>query len=154
MCVQRGLMLLNTHLETFRRRYAFHLRRWAIEGQGIGSHSNLKNEGSGPAIRIILQPNGLTEKSVLHMHAYDLIAELKAEISKWWENLQGNSSSGVTAPVLGLLLSEGPLRIITQGQELSSEYDERTLLDVGFKDNQVFASYQMLLEILRHLILQ
>lgn len=83
MCVQRGLMLLNTHLETFRRRYAFHLRRWAIEGQGIGSHSNLKNEGSGPAIRIILQPNGLSEKSVLHMHAYDLIAELKAEISKW-----------------------------------------------------------------------
>uniref|UniRef100_A0A1A9ZZN0 ubiquitinyl hydrolase 1 n=1 Tax=Glossina pallidipes TaxID=7398 RepID=A0A1A9ZZN0_GLOPL len=137
MCVQRGLMLLNTHLETFRRRYAFHLRRWAIEGQGIGSHSNLKNEGGGPSIRIILQPNGLSEKSVLHMHNCDLIAELKAEISKWWENLQGSSTSGVSAPVLGLLLSEGPLRIITQGQELSSEYDERTLIDAGFKDNQI-----------------
>ncbi|XP_073817891.1 ubiquitinyl hydrolase 1 puf [Musca autumnalis] len=137
MCVQRGLMLLNTHLDTFRRRYAFHLRRWAIEGQGIGSHSNLKNEGSGPAIRIILQPAGLSEKSILHMHACDLIADLKAEISKWWENLQGTSSSGVSAPVLGLLLSEGPLRIITQGQELSSEYDERTLGDAGFKDNQI-----------------
>uniref|UniRef100_A0A1I8NBN6 ubiquitinyl hydrolase 1 n=1 Tax=Musca domestica TaxID=7370 RepID=A0A1I8NBN6_MUSDO len=137
MCVQRGLMLLNTHLDTFRRRYAFHLRRWAIEGQGIGSHSNLKNEGSGPAIRIILQPAGLSEKSILHMHACDLIADLKAEISKWWENLQGTSNSGVSAPVLGLLLSEGPLRIITQGQELSSEYDERTLGDAGFKDNQI-----------------
>lgn len=51
--------------------------------------------------------------------------------------MQGTSSSGVSAPVLGLLLSEGPLRIITQGQELSSEYDERTLGDAGFKDNQV-----------------
>lgn len=83
MCVQRGLMLLNTHLETFRRRYAFHLRRWAIEGKGVCSHSNLKNEAAGPAIRIVLQPAGLSEKSVLHMHACDLIAELKAEISKW-----------------------------------------------------------------------
>ena len=83
MCVQRGLLLLNTHLETFRRRYAFHLRRWAIEGKGIGSHSNLKNEGAGPAIRIVLQPAGLSEKSVLHMHGCDLIADLKAEISKW-----------------------------------------------------------------------
>ncbi|XP_055381002.1 ubiquitin carboxyl-terminal hydrolase puf [Condylostylus longicornis] len=138
MCVQRALMLLNTHLETFRRRYAFHLRRWALEGKGIGSHSNLRNEGSGPPIRIILQPAGLSEKSVLHMHACDLIAELKAEISKWWETLQGGAkTAGVSAPVLGLLLSEGPLRIITQGQELTSEYDERSLGDVGFKDNQI-----------------
>ena len=55
-----------------------------------------------------------------------------------WENLQvTTSSSGVSAPVLGLLLSDGPLRIITQGQELTSDYDERSLGDAGFKDNQV-----------------
>lgn len=57
---------------------------------------------------------------------------------KRWETLQGGAkSSGVAAPVLGLLLSEGPLRIITQGQELTSDYDERSLGDAGFKDNQV-----------------
>ncbi|XP_001998517.3 ubiquitin carboxyl-terminal hydrolase puf [Drosophila mojavensis] len=133
MRVQRGLLLLNTHLDTFRRRYAFHLRRWAIEGKGIGSHSNLKNEGSGPPLRIVLQQAGLSEKSLLHMHACDLIADLKAEVSKWWESLQ----SGMAAPVLGLLLSDGPLRIITQGQELTSDYDERSLGDAGFKDNQI-----------------
>lgn len=83
MCVQRALMLLNTHLETFRRRYAYHLRRWALEGKGIGSHSNLRNETLGPPIRIILQPAGLSEKSILHLHANDLVADLKAEIAKW-----------------------------------------------------------------------
>ncbi|XP_037912392.1 ubiquitin carboxyl-terminal hydrolase puf isoform X3 [Hermetia illucens] len=141
MCVQRALMLLNTHLETFRRRYAYHLRRWALEGKGIGSHSNLRNETLGPPIRIILQPAGLSEKSILHLHANDLVADLKAEIAKCidrWENLQGGAKqSGIAAPVLGLLLSEGPLRIITQGQELTSDYDERSLGDVGFKDNQI-----------------
>ncbi|KAL5285273.1 USP34 family protein [Megaselia abdita] len=138
MCVQRGLMLLNTHLETFRRRYAFHIRRWAMEGKEIGTFSNLRNESQGPTIRIILQPAGLSEKSVLHLHANDLVAELKAEISKWWEHLQGeNQSTGATAPVLGYLLSEGPLRIITQGQELTSDYDDRPLGEVGFKDNQI-----------------
>lgn len=63
---------------------------------------------------------------------------LKKNVYFRWENLQGTSNSGVSAPVLGLLLSEGPLRIITQGQELTSEYDERSLGDAGFKDNQVF----------------
>ena len=52
MCVQRALMLLNTHLETFRRRYAYHLRRWALEGKGINSHSALRTEGPGPPIKV------------------------------------------------------------------------------------------------------
>lgn len=138
MCVQRALMLLNTHLETFQRRYAYHLRRWALEGKGIVSHSALRADGPGPPIKIILQPGGLSDKSYLHLSQNDLIADLKAEIGKWWETLQGNSkSSGGSAPVLGNLLSEGPLRIITQGQEITSEYDERSLIDVGFKDNQM-----------------
>lgn len=131
-------MLLNTHLDTFRRRYAYHLRRWALEGKGFGVHSALRNDAIGPSIRIILQPGGLPDKSVLHMHTTDLVADLKAEIAKWWEALQGGAkSSGVAAPVLGFLLSEGPLRIITQGQEITSDYDERTIADVGFKDNQM-----------------
>lgn len=138
MCVQRALMLLNSHLDTFRRRYAYHLRRWALEGQSFGSHSSLRNDGIGPPIRVILQPGGLPDKTILHLHTTDLVADLKAEIAKWWETLQGGAkSSGVTAPVLGLLLSEGPLRIITQGQEITAEYDERSLADVGFKDNQM-----------------
>uniref|UniRef100_A0A1B0CAV9 ubiquitinyl hydrolase 1 n=2 Tax=Lutzomyia longipalpis TaxID=7200 RepID=A0A1B0CAV9_LUTLO len=138
MCVQRALMLLNTHLETFRRRYAYHLRRWALEGKGIASHSALRSEGPGPPIRIILQPAGVPDKSILHLHSTDLVADLKAEVAKWWESIQsGVKSSGATAPVLGLLLSEGPLRIITQGQEITAEYDERSLADVGFKDNQM-----------------
>lgn len=131
-------MLLNTHLDTFRRRYAYHLRRWALEGQSFGTHSALRNDTIGPSIRIVLQPGGLPDKSVLHLHTTDLVADLKAEIAKWWETLQGGAkSSGVAAPVLGFLLSEGPLRIITQGQEITSDYDERTIADVGFKDNQM-----------------
>lgn len=35
------------------------------------------------------------------------------------------------------LATDGPLRMITQGQELTIDYDERTLYDMGFKDNQV-----------------
>lgn len=138
MCVQRALMLLNAHLDTFRRRYAYHLRRWALEGQGFGAHSALRNDSIGPSIRIVLQPGGLPDKSILHLHTTDLVADLKAEIAKWWESLQGGAkSAGLAAPVLGLLLSEGPLRIITQGQEITTDYDERTLSDVGFKDNQM-----------------
>lgn len=39
--------------------------------------------------------------------------------------------------MLGSLLHEGPIRMITQGQELTIDCDEKTLQDVGFKDNQM-----------------
>ena len=77
-----------------------------LEGRGIISHSAFRSEAPGPPIKIILQPGGLQEKSVLHLFQTDLVADLKAEIAKWWETLQGNvKSSG--APVLGNLLSDG-----------------------------------------------
>lgn len=41
-----------------------------------------------------------------------------------------NSSSSVT-------LHESPIRIITQGQELTTDTDEKTLSESGFKENQV-----------------
>lgn len=65
--------------------------------------------------------------------------------------MQGSAkSSGSNAPVLGFLLSEGALRIITQGQEITSDYDERSLVDVGFKDNQViFIILIFMLKLLR-----
>jgi ubiquitin carboxyl-terminal hydrolase 34 len=40
-------------------------------------------------------------------------------------------------PVLGALLTEGPIRMITQGQELTTEFDEKTLQEMMFKDSQV-----------------
>lgn len=47
-----------------------------------------------------------------------------------YPQIQGEE--GVTS-----LSTDGPLRMITQGQELTIDYDERTLYDMGFKDNQV-----------------
>jgi hypothetical protein len=39
------------------------------------------------------------------------------------------------------MLNDGPLRLITQGQEISSDIDEKALIDFGFKDLQlVFVS--------------
>ena len=38
---------------------------------------------------------------------------------------------------LSNLLSDGPIRMITQGQELTTELDEKTLQEMMFKDSQV-----------------
>lgn len=62
------------------------------------------------------------------MLSTDYVAELRAEVTVWWETLSHKPSTA---------LSDGPIRIITQGQELTIEFDEKTLGEIGFKDNQV-----------------
>jgi len=85
----------------------------------------------------------------------DLVAELRAEVTRWWEMTckhrreqeasqtsqlsapSSSSSSSVITPILGAMLVEGPMRMITLGQELSVDVDEKTLAEMQFKDSQV-----------------
>ena len=54
---------------------------------------------------------------------------------------QDKKRSHSGSPLLGSMLNDGPLRLITQGQEISQEVDEKALIDFGFKDLQlVFVS--------------
>ena len=80
------------------------------------------------------QPARVPEKSVLHLQSSELVAILKAEIAKCWESIQGAvktaqnetaAGTGCTGAVLGIVQSEGPRQIITQGHEITPEYDER-----------------------------
>ncbi|KAL0270091.1 UNVERIFIED_CONTAM: hypothetical protein PYX00_007611 [Menopon gallinae] len=139
LCIQRALVLLKTHLETFKRRYAYHLRRWMLEGKSVGSHVQIMSGDRGYVpIRVVIQPAGLTEKTTLELLSSDYVAELRAEVAKWWENIQQKrSKEGKDTPVLGALLTDGPIRMITQGQELTPELDEKTLQEMMFKDSQL-----------------
>ena len=84
--IHRALLLLKSHLETFRKKYAFHFRRLAIEGRPVSSHAELVEVRSSAPLRIVVQPGGVvTEKVTLDMHAVDLVADLRAEIAVWWE---------------------------------------------------------------------
>jgi ubiquitin carboxyl-terminal hydrolase 34 len=111
----------------------------------VGSHVQLMigDRGCVP-LRVVIQPAGMAEKGTLELLSSDYIADLRAEVSKWWETLQvkcasekNSSASTGSTPVLGSLLTEGPIRMITQGQELTTEFDEKTLQEMGFKDLQV-----------------
>ncbi|KAM3962482.1 LOW QUALITY PROTEIN: ubiquitinyl hydrolase 1 puf [Aphomia sociella] len=147
-CIQRALLLLKTHLDTFKRRYAYHLRRWALVESGAWEGTGVTGAGAGGAVggatgagsgggtvRLTLQPAGAGPRATLTLHQADLVAHLRAHVHVWWEK-QIQGEEGVTA-----LSTDGPLRMITQGQELTIDYDERTLYDMGFKDNQlVFVS--------------
>lgn len=135
--IQRALLLLKTYLETFRRKYAYNFRRMSIEGQGVLTHAELVDLRAQGPIRIVVQAAGAPgtqEKVTFDMQLTDLVADLRAEISAWWESKTAVQSK------LGDLV-QGPLRLITQGQEMSFDTDEKTLGEIGFKDLQlVFVS--------------
>ncbi|XP_057336925.1 ubiquitin carboxyl-terminal hydrolase puf [Microplitis mediator] len=145
-CIQRALLLLRTHLEAFRKRYAYHLRRWALEGRGAGSHVAMSSSDKGQHLKIYVQPAGIPDKTTFSLLSTDYVADLRAEVAKWWDDTQNNKtnaessasgSSNTNSSVLGTLLTDGPIRMITQGQELTFEYDEKTLQEMGFKDGQL-----------------
>jgi ubiquitin carboxyl-terminal hydrolase 34 len=83
------------------------------------------------------------------MLSSDLVAELRAEVTHWWEGVQLRhqqkqeeaqqvaAGGSVLTPILGAMLGDGPIRMITQGQELTSDMDEKSLSDLQFKDGQV-----------------
>lgn len=74
-------------------RYAYHLRKWALEGKGISNHSASLGDRSCTPIRLIVQPGSSTERCFLDMLHSDYVADLRAEIVKWCEGIQQVSSS-------------------------------------------------------------
>ncbi|XP_074662968.1 ubiquitin carboxyl-terminal hydrolase 34-like [Tubulanus polymorphus] len=146
LVIQRALILLKNHLESFRRRYAFHLRIWQLDNQGIISHQKLLQDRQSSMLRVVLQPAGLAEKqSTIEMLSSDLVAELRAEVTRWWESLQKQqktekqtpTTGSILTPILGSMLGDGPVRMITLGQELTVDMDEKSLLEIQFKDRQL-----------------
>ncbi|MEJ1274325.1 hypothetical protein NN561_005208 [Cricetulus griseus] len=148
--IERGLLMLKTHLEAFRRRFAYHLRQWQIEGTGISSHLKALSDKQSLPLRVVCQPAGLPDKMTIEMYPSDQVADLRAEVTHWYENLQkeqinqqaqlqefGQSSRKGEFP--GSLM--GPVRMISSGHELTTDYDEKALHELGFKDMQmVFVS--------------
>ncbi len=142
--IQRALLLLKTYLETFRRKYAYHFRRLSIDGHSVGTHAELAESrivgGAGVVgvgighIRVSIQggAGGPGDRVTLEMRAIDLVADLRAEVAAWWEAKRQQQKGGGEGESIG-----GPLRLLTQGQELSTDMDEKALGELGFKDQQL-----------------
>lgn len=129
-CIQRALLLLKTHLDTFKRRYGYHLRRWTLlEG------APWEGTPGQCSVRVSLQSAGCGPRTTIWLQPTDFVGHLRAHVHSWWERQQLDEDGAPT------MSNDTPFRMITQGQELTIDYDERTLYDMGFKDNQlVFVS--------------
>jgi len=64
------------------------LRKWYLEGKGVGSHAQLVGEKGAVSVRIVIQPAGFHDKITLELSSTDYVADLRAEVAKWWENVQ------------------------------------------------------------------
>lgn len=51
------------------------------------------------------------------------------------------NAGGNVCHAFGTMLSDGPIRMISQGQELTSDLDEKILSELGMKDHQVSHSF-------------
>lgn len=63
------------------------MRRWALEGQSVGSHVIGERERGGSTLKVMVQPAGMADKVCVEMLSTDYVAELRAEVAMWWESL-------------------------------------------------------------------
>uniref|UniRef100_A0A8D8RQZ4 ubiquitinyl hydrolase 1 n=1 Tax=Cacopsylla melanoneura TaxID=428564 RepID=A0A8D8RQZ4_9HEMI len=132
VCIQRALLLLKSHLEIFRRRYAYHLRRWSLEGQpGLGCHTL---GGPVESVRVVIHAGGYNDKICLELATTDFVADLRAEVTHWYLSLGGEKRATEEKEHAG---GSETIRMITQGSELTMDYEEKTLGEIGFKDQQL-----------------
>lgn len=64
------------------------MRKWQLEGNGVGSHAQLVGEKGAVPIKVVIQPAGYHEKVTLELQSTDYVADLRAEVAKWWEKIQ------------------------------------------------------------------
>ncbi|XP_033629048.1 ubiquitin carboxyl-terminal hydrolase 34-like isoform X1 [Asterias rubens] len=168
LVLQRGLILLKTHLEAFRKRYAYHLRQWQLQGRGITNHKRHLLEGHSQTLRVVCQLAGMTEKFTVELSSSDLVADLRAEVTHISEQFQQqqhqqqqqqacpeqeDAPSQKQPPAMGFagltgalsassLQGQRPVRMISVGHELTPDLDEKNLKEMGFCDLQlVFVSF-------------
>ncbi|CAG2161635.1 unnamed protein product [Oppiella nova] len=146
--IQRAVVLVKTHLEGFRSRYAYNFRRWQLNGDTeLVSHKG--KERTGCLLRISCQPASLPDRTIFEMQSTDYVGELRAEVQHWWESLIQKYEDMIDkrppfSNFNAASISDGPLRLLTQGQEITHDFDEKQLAEVGFKDMQiVFVSVGM-----------
>lgn len=53
----------------------------------MGSHAATAGDRSCTPIRLVIQPAGMSERCVLDLLSSDYVADLRAEIVTWWEDL-------------------------------------------------------------------
>ncbi|KAF0306991.1 Ubiquitin carboxyl-terminal hydrolase 34 [Amphibalanus amphitrite] len=145
--IQRGLVLLKTHLQTYRKRFAYQVRCWQLEGHGVMSHAQLVGEMAAP-LRVVLQPACSSERKPITLAHNNYVAELRAEVHAFWQQQQAAAQQaaaqgqparlgGPAGDGLSAATDPAQLRIISQGTELTPDCDDKLLTDVGFKDMQL-----------------
>lgn len=133
--IQRALTLLKTHLEVFRCRYSYHLRKMQLSGDiSIVPHrAKAVERASLQMLRISCHPAPISDKMQFEMQSTDFVGELRAEITHWWTNVIGKCKAELVTSVP----VDGPIRLLSHGKELHHEDDEKTLAEFGIKDMSI-----------------
>lgn len=160
--IQRALVLLRTHLEVFRSRYSFYLRTLQLNEEiNLTSHrANLCDIKSMMTLRLLCQATSRNEKKVIEIQTTDYIGELRADIAHWWfshvdksyyqsdssddtPNVSSgdlnnpSTSTGASTFTDFLLENYRSLRLVSHGQEILTDMDERQVNELEFKDMQI-----------------
>ena len=70
--MQRALVLLTSHLESFRKRYAYHLRQWQLDRRSVASHHRGLHDKHSVPIHIVIQPASTADKVLCLVVCYGI----------------------------------------------------------------------------------
>lgn len=135
--IQQVLKILRNHLETYSKRFAFHLELWRLNGKNLNSHQCVQKPNSKDhVLRICCQISVvMTEKVTFKMLSSDLLSCFRAQVTYWCVSIQ--KERGSTSSTDNTTILKPPFRLITHGHELTPDFDMKTLAELGMRDQQL-----------------
>lgn len=134
--IQQILKILRNHLESYSKRFAFHLEMWRLAGKNVQSHQCIrKNHNKDHVIKILCQPMGMSDKFTFKMQSSDLLAVFRARVTSWCINAVNKQDDAANKENFALL--KPPFRLISHGHELTPDLDVKTLAELGVRDQQL-----------------
>uniref|UniRef100_A0A914WTS4 USP domain-containing protein n=1 Tax=Plectus sambesii TaxID=2011161 RepID=A0A914WTS4_9BILA len=150
--IVRALLILKTHLDDFRKRYSYAIRKWELADPDMKSHQNIiagSCSSANPPMHVYVQMSGDNQKMSFDVFKTDTLGQLRADVCD--RLLASKAASGDhvgnAADVNGASEQRGigdqapqTLRLFFGGRELTMAWDMKSLSDLSIRDSVTFSA--------------
>nr|XP_027200113.1 ubiquitin carboxyl-terminal hydrolase 34-like [Dermatophagoides pteronyssinus] len=127
LIIERAVILLKTYLEIFYARYSYFFRTLKLSSKFDLSMHRIPDKSESMINIMVCSP--FNDRNTFEFSLFDYIGDLRAEVQHWWRMLRKS--------IEPVAMDDQLICLVLNDHEISFDCDEKRLLELNFKDNQI-----------------